>query len=279
MRLGAHESTAGGLHKAIERALADGCQSLQLFVKPPNRWKGAKLKDKDISTFIEFSKKLAPSSITTHAAYLINRASPKNDVRKKSIETLREELLCSDSLKIPYYVLHPGSPLDSAFDSGINRIVEGIDTVYSDGINAMLLLEITAGMGNSIGCKFEHLEQIIESAKCKDQLGICLDTCHMYSAGYDIKNKYDAVMDEITRRFGDKLKVFHLNDSKHPLSSRKDRHEFIGKGFIGLETFKRLVNDRYLQDVLGILETPVEEGNTYIDELNTLKGLVKEWTP
>jgi deoxyribonuclease-4 len=278
MKLGAHESTAGGLYKAIERALEDGCQSLQLFVKPPNRWEGIKLSDKNVSTFIEFSKKLPSNSITTHAAYLINLASPKDDVRKKSVEALREELLCSDSLKIPYYVLHPGSPLDSGFDNGMTRIIEGIDIVYSNDINAMLLLEITSGMGNSIGGKFEHLEQIIDGTRYKDKLGICLDTCHMYSAGYDITNKYDAVMGEIKRRFGDKLKVFHLNDSKHPLSSRKDRHEFIGKGFIGLETFKRLVNDSYLRDVLGILETPVEDNHTYIDELNTLKGLVEEWT-
>jgi deoxyribonuclease-4 len=274
MRLGAHESVTGGVHNAISRALADGCESLQLFVKSPNRWNAPALQEEEISAFISSGNSFGFHNITAHAAYLINLASPKDDVAEKSILCMKDELSRCDKLKIPYYVLHPGSPLDSGFDAGIDRIIFGLDEIYdSTETSVITLLEITAGMGSSIGGKFEHLEVIMESVKQTDKIGICLDTCHMYASGYDIVNNYDNIMANVEQKFGDKLKVIHLNDSKNSLGEHKDRHEFIGKGHIGLETFRRLVNDKRLKNVLGILETPICSDSTYSEEISLLKSL------
>ena len=271
MLLGAHESVAGGLHNAVTRAVADGCESLQIFVKSPNRWAGPELTTEDISAFKAGSAAFG-NNIVTHSAYLINLASPKDEVRDKSIIAMKDEMARCDRIGVPYYVLHPGSPLDSGYAQGVSRIVYGIDEIYGDtGADVMLLLEGTAGMGNSIGGKLEHLEEIISKCKFADKVGICLDTCHMYVAGYDLVNKYDEIMDEVFERFGGKLKVIHLNDSKGELDSHKDRHALIGKGFIGLDTFKRFVNDSRLKSVLGVLETPVDDN--YADEIKLLKSL------
>ena len=178
---------------------------------------------------------------------------------------------CED-FGVAYYVLHPGSALDGGFTDGMRRIVYGIDEVYSEmGTSVMLLLETTAGMGSSIGGKFEHLQEICEKSKYGDHIGICLDTCHIYVAGYDITGDYDSVMDDVSGRFGDKLRCIHMNDSKGALGSHKDRHALIGQGEIGLEPFRRLVNDERLSTVLGLLETPVDEN--YTDEIKLLKSL------
>ncbi|MDR2884860.1 MAG: deoxyribonuclease IV [Deferribacteraceae bacterium] len=271
MRLGAHQSVAGGVHNAIKLALADECEAVQLFVKSPNRWSAPALQQDEIEKFISIGAEFGCENITAHAAYLINLASPKDDVAEKSIVCLTDELLRCNTLKIPFHVLHPGSHLDTGFDAGVERIIAGIDEIYgSNDISTMLLLEITAGMGSSIGGKFEHLEAIIESTTNGDKLGVCLDTCHLYASGYDLVNDYEKVIGEAHARFGDKLKVCHLNDSKGGVGEHKDRHELLGKGSIGLETFKMLVNDSRLQGVLGILETPNER---YIDEIRLLKSL------
>lgn len=271
MLIGAHESVSGGIHNALSHAASDGCESLQVFVKSPNRWEAAALKENDVKTFHEKAYAFGFANIATHAAYLINLASPKDDVREKSIKAMIDELNRCDELKIPYYVLHPGSPLDSGYDSGIKRIVYGLDEVLSSAVtDVTVLLESTAGMGNSIGDRFEHLQEIMDKSKFQDKLGVCLDTCHIFSAGYDIAGSYDKVMDEVVERFGSKMKVFHLNDSKNPLGSRKDRHALIGKGEIGEEPFRRLVNDRRMEHVLGILETPVED--SYAHEIKLLKS-------
>lgn len=273
MKLGAHESVAGGIFKAIELAVRDECESLQVFVKSPNRWAAPELTPKDIQKYKELSAQFGVNNVAAHAAYLINLASTKTDVRDKSLICIKDELKRCDDLGIPYYVMHPGSSLDSDFNTGLLKICDGINDIYRDGeYRAMLLVESTSGMGNTIGGRLEHLQQICECVDCPDKVGVCLDTCHMYSAGYDIAGDYDTVMDEVFTRFGDKLKVFHLNDTKFGLGSRKDRHELIGRGFIGAEAFRLLVNDTRLSDVLGILETPVAANETYMDEVRLLKS-------
>jgi deoxyribonuclease-4 len=170
-------------------------------------------------------------------------------------------------------VLHPGSPLESGYETGIGRIAGGLSEVYRDGVKTMVLLETTSGGGNTIGRKLEELSEIIDKVDCPGKIGVCLDSCHMYSAGYDLLRRYDDIMDEAVSRFGDKLRVFHINDTKHPLSSGKDRHELLGKGYLGMDFFSALVNDGRLKDVLGILETPAER---YKEEIALLKSLVKE---
>ncbi|MDR0454586.1 MAG: deoxyribonuclease IV [Deferribacteraceae bacterium] len=273
MKLGAHESASGGVHNVIGRAFEDGCESLQLFVKSPNRWAASALTHDEVRLFLKQGGSFGFSNIVAHSAYLINLASPKDDVRKKSVILMKDELSRCDLLRIPFYVVHPGSPIDDSFETGIGRIVQGIDEVYSDhGISAALLLESTAGMGNSIGGKFEHLQMICDRVKRADKIGVCLDICHIHAAGYDITEKYAQIIDEVNERFGDKIRVIHINDSKNPAGTRKDRHELIGKGTVGIETFRSLVNDKRFKDVLGIVETPVEDGR-YKAELDLLKSL------
>ncbi|MDR2104593.1 MAG: deoxyribonuclease IV [Deferribacteraceae bacterium] len=271
MRIGAHESVSGGIYRALERALEDGCQAAQLFVTVPNRWYQAPLTDKEIEQYRALSSSFGEDAVTAHATSLINLASPKEDVRKRSIACLKDELSRCDALGIPYYVLHPGSPLDSGCDAGIKRIVDGLNEVYKGDVGAITLLETTSGGGNTIGRKLEELSEIIDKA-VESKLGVCLDSCHMFSAGYDLLTMYNTIINDALTRFGDKLKVFHINDTKHPLASGKDRHELIGKGFLGLDFFSALVNDRRLKDVLGILETPAER---YIDEIKLLQSLIK----
>ena len=273
MKLGAHESAAGGVYNAINRAIEDGCEAMQLFVKSPNRWTSPAFRQGEVKSFLEQGAAFGFSNIAAHSAYLVNLASPKNDVWEKSVISMKDELMRCDLLKIPFLIMHPGSPLDSGFDAGIERVIQGIDELYSEqDISAVLLLEITAGMGNSLGGKLEHLQIICERVKYGTFVGICLDTCHMHAAGYDIAEEYNQIMDELNGRFGKKLKVIHLNDSKNPAGTHKDRHELIGKGTISLETFRLIVNDKRFEDVLGIVETPVENG-IYKTELDTLKSL------
>jgi deoxyribonuclease-4 len=270
MRLGAHESVNGGLYKALERAVEDGCKAVQLFVTVPNRWYQAPLAPKDTALYRERAAAFGESSVTAHATYLINLASPKDDVRKRSIACLKDELARCDTLGIPYYVLHPGSPLESGYETGIARITEGLNEVYRADVKTMVLLETTSGGGNTIGRKLEELSEIIDKVEESSKIGVCLDSCHMYSAGYDLLSRYDAIIDEAVSRFGGKIKVFHINDTKHPLASGKDRHELIGKGFLGLDFFSALVNDARLKDALGILETPAE---SYKEEIDILRSL------
>lgn len=273
MRLGAHQSVSGGIYKSIERALHDQCEALQVFVKNASRWEAKPLTDKDIQLFKEHSAGFGLQNICAHSSYLINLAAPSEEVLSKSLNAARDELSRCDMLGIPYYVLHPGAHLETGLEAGIKRIADSLGKIYADGgFNCMTLLEVTAGQGSSIGHSFGHIEEIIKLAPCADRLGVCLDSCHMFTAGYDLVNEYDKIFDDLFEKFGDKIKVFHLNDCKKPLGSRVDRHELIGKGTIGGEFFRKAVNDERFKNILGILETPVGEGNTYKDELKLLKS-------
>jgi len=201
-------------------------------------------------------------------------ASVKSDIREKSYLSMVDELKRCDQLNIKFYVIHPGSHLGVGEDEGVKLVAEMIDKAYEEnGFEASILLEITAGQGTNLGYKLDHFEKIFDISKYTHKLNICLDSCHMYSAGFDIVNEYDKVFDEIFSKFGDKIKVFHLNDSKKGFASRLDRHELLGKGTIGIQFFRRALNDKRFDNVLGILETPVLEGETYKGEIEILKSL------
>jgi deoxyribonuclease-4 len=273
MFLGAHESISGGIYKAFERGAADGCECIQVFVKNSNRWVAKPLSDKDIKKYFELNDKYS-LPVCCHSSYLINMASIKPDIKEKSYLSMVDELKRCDQLNIKYYVIHPGSHLGAGEDEGLKLVAQMIDKAYDEnGFEASILLEITAGQGTNLGYKLEHFEKIFDMSKYSHKLNICLDSCHMYSAGFDIVNQYDKVFDELFAKFGDKIKVFHLNDSKKDFSSKLDRHELLGKGTIGIDFFKRVVNDRRFENVLGILETPVKEGETYKGEIEILKSL------
>jgi len=273
MLIGAHESISGGIYNAFERGMIDGCECLQLFVKNSNRWAAKPLSDNDIEKYFEFKGKYN-LPVCCHSSYLINMASIKPDIREKSYLSMVDELKRCDQLNIKFYVIHPGSHLGVGEDEGVKLVAEMIDKAYEEnGFEASILLEITAGQGTNLGYKLEHFEKIFDMSKYTHKLNICLDSCHMYSAGFDIVNEYDKVFDDIFSKFGDKIKVFHLNDSKKGFASRLDRHELLGKGTIGIQFFRRVVNDKRFDNVLGILETPVLEGETYKCEIEILKSL------
>ena len=274
MFLGAHESIAGGIYKSILRAKEDGCEALQIFVKNANRWLGKPLNEESKENFLFEAKTFGENRVCAHSTYLINLASPIELIYKNSLECFDRELKICEELHIPYYVMHPGSYRDSTLSDGIVRINEAIKIVYDrNNYSVMTLLETTAGQGCSIGCKLEHLGEIIYRNPFEKKLGFCLDTCHVYAAGYDIVNNYDAIIDEVLKNFKEKCKVIHINDTKVVCNAKKDRHEKIMEGILGKEFFTKLVNDKRLINILGILETEKDPIFSYKKQLSFLKSL------
>jgi deoxyribonuclease-4 len=259
--LGAHFSIAGGFARAIDRAVATGCQAVQIFTKSSNQWRARPLKDTEVSQFRERVNDTAVGPVVAHASYLINLASPNPQLRRRSTEALSEELQRADSLGLAGLVLHPGAYTSSSEDEGLSRIAESIAEVLKqrpDGTTE-LLLEQTAGQGTVLGHRFEHLHSILDRVDSTARIGICLDTCHMVAAGYDIisSDGFASVFEEFEAIIGlNRLKLFHLNDSKTPLGSRVDRHENIGQGYIGTAPFQRLLRDKRFCGLPMIMETP-----------------------
>ena len=228
------------------------------------------------------------SSVVAHATYLANLGSTDQTIWSKSVAAVVEELERCHVLEIPYLVLHPGAHLDAPLAEGIRRIIEGINTIYqqTQGVDTSLLLETTAGQGTSIGHRFEHLQEILTSVRDPERLGVCLDTCHMFAAGYALspQAEYDATMQGLDASVGlGKVRCIHVNDSKRAQGSRVDRHEHIGKGLIGLKGFRPLLNDARLAHVPRILETPKGQDHRGrdLDKLNLsrLRRLVRSRDP
>ncbi len=276
--LGAHVSIAGGFYKAIKRGEAIGCTAIQIFTKSGRSWFAKKITDEEADKFKQAQKNSTIKIVVAHTSYLINIGSNKPETEKKSVDALSVELNRCEKLGIPYLVLHPGAHTGAGEEECIKKIAENLDKVLSKSNGkTMILLELTAGQGTNVGYKFEHIKQICSLCKEKKHIGVCLDTCHIFSAGYDISpNGYKSVMDEYKKILGIRsLKVIHLNDSKTELGSRKDRHENIGKGKIPLKTFNLIMNDKDLTGIPKILETPVRDESGYVDEIKLLKKMVK----
>lgn len=282
--LGAHMSIAGGYHKSVEAAHAAGCDCVQLFTKNNNQWQGKELTDADCEKFRAAVEKLKISHPVAHNSYLINLASPKDELWKKSIDAMIVEVDRATRLGIIGLVAHPGSFTTSSEQAGLARIAAGIDEVHrqAPADSTPLLLETTAGQGSNLGHRFEHLASIIDQVADPDRLGICFDTCHVFAAGYamDSEKEYKATMSALNKTVGTKLvKAFHLNDSLRPFASRKDRHAHIGEGEMGLEPFRHLMNDHRFAKTPMYLETPKgeSEAGENLDAVNlrTLRNLVK----
>ena len=273
-------SIEGGVENAPLRGKKAGCQVIQIFTKNNNRWNSRQLTDKDIENFKKnsFDTGVIPSA--SHTAYLINLASPNTEIYKKSLEAFYDEMERAERLGLPYLIFHPGAHLGSGEDAGLKKIADSINVLLkkADGFKLMLLLETTAGQGSHLGYKFEHLSEIIETVDEKEKIGVCLDTCHIFAAGYDISNEYGykKTFEDFNKIIGiDRLKAFHINDSKKGLGSRVDRHEHIGKGKLGLTAFRLLLNDTRFKNVPMILETP--KGKTMMEDkknLSVLRGLI-----
>jgi deoxyribonuclease IV len=280
--LGAHQSIAGGYYKAVEIAHELKCDCVQLFTKNNNQWRAKELTDDDVR---RFQSALAERGIThplAHDSYLINLASPDALLWKKSVDSFVMELLRADRLGIPYIVTHPGAYTTSSEKAGIKAVIRALDEVHRQtrGIHAKCLLETTAGQGSCLGCKFEHLAAMIAGVKDPDRLGICVDTCHVFAAGYPLgtEKDYKSTMRALDKTVGLKLvRAFHLNDSAKPLGSRVDRHAHIGRGMLGKEAFRLLLNDRRFRRVPMYLETPkgLEKGKN-LDAMNlrTLRRMI-----
>ncbi len=271
--LGAHFSIAGGIHKALYEAVSYQCNTLQIFTKNANTWKEKILSDKEIKKFKAAKKETGIYEITSHASYLINIAGMDKKKSAMSCEALKQELIRCDQLNIPYIVLHPGSHMGNGEEKGIRRIADNINQIFdlTKDIKTRLLLETTAGQGSGIGHTFEQLAAIMERVHNQSRIGVCLDTCHIFAAGYDISTPegYRNTIAEFDQIVGlEKLFVIHLNDSKKKAGSRVDRHEHIGEGFIGLDAFKYLINDFRFKNIPKIIETPKIKGLEDGDEMN-----------
>ncbi|HEX3723025.1 MAG TPA: deoxyribonuclease IV [Nitrolancea sp.] len=280
MRFGAHMSIAGGLEKSVDRAELAGCDSLQIFTKNGNQWKAKPIEPEQAE---RYEARLAETDITpvvAHDSYLINLASPDDEMWEKSIDAFRIELERCEQLSVPFLVTHPGSFMKSSEEEGFQRIAEALNRINGDlaGYKVMALLETTAGQGTNIGHRFEQLAAIMAQISAPERVGCCFDTCHVFAAGYEIRTDegYAETMDSFDSVIGlDKLKVFHFNDSKKEFGSRRDRHEHIGEGEIGLDGFRHFVNDPRFADHAALLETPKSEDlHEDIENLDRLRGLV-----
>ena len=260
-RLGAHLSIAGGLPRAVERARASRCQSLQIFTKSAGQWRARPLPAAEIDAFREGVARAALRPVIAHNSYLINVAAAQRDLRAQSIAALLEEFDRAEALGLDGLVMHPGSYTTGTETEGLRLIAEALSQVLDARPDATtrLLLEHTAGQGTNLGHRFEHLAEIIDRMGGTPRVGVCIDTCHLLAAGYDIRTEQSyrqtfATLEEIVGI--SRIRAFHLNDSKKPCGSRVDRHEHIGKGCLGLEPFRLLLNDPRFSDHGMMLETP-----------------------
>ena len=275
--IGAHMSIAGGPAKVFQRIQAVGGECLQLFVKPNVQWQAGELSLEEAAGFIAERERTGITPVVAHASYLLNLASPEKELRHRSILTLALELVRSARLGIEYLVLHPGSHREAGEKKGIHWIAQGIDRALAkaDMPEVKILLETMAGSGSQLGSRLEQLRDMIGLSSHSKRLGICLDTCHVFAAGFDITSVqgYQDFFDAFQKLIGLKhLKCLHANDSKTSLGSGVDRHEQIGLGRLGLGTFQRLLNDPRLDGIPFILETPKgeKEGKSW-DAINTQK--------
>ncbi|MCP4536899.1 MAG: deoxyribonuclease IV [Chloroflexi bacterium] len=261
LKLGAHESIAGGLYKAFDRAQSVGCETMQVFVKPNRQWAVKPLTEEDVARFKAKAEETGIQPVVGHASYLLNLATPDEALWTKSRDMLIVELERCEALGVSYLVLHPGSHVGTGEEAGLARIAQALGDVHTatPGFAAQVLLETTAGQGSGLGYRFEHLAWLMAHALEGERLGVCVDTCHIFAAGYELRTPegYTATMDKFDQVIGiGRLKAIHLNDSKGDLGNRKDRHEHIGKGGIGLEGFRHMMNDSRLAGLPGTLETP-----------------------
>ena len=275
---GAHFSIAGGCHHALLEAQSRGCDSVQIFTRAPGQWNGRQLSDDEVRLFRRTLRQTRLRQAMVHDCYLTNLASPDEALFRRSVETFLVELQRVERLGLRYLVMHPGAHLDSGEEAGLNRVASALDEIHNRApkCKIQVLLETTAGQGSTLGHRFEHLARILSLVKESDRLGVCFDTCHVFAAGYALapEAEYRATLRAFDRTIGlSRLRAFHINDSRKPLGSRVDRHAHIGRGEMGLEPFRLLVNDRRFRNRPMILETPKEDDMDAVN-LATLRGLM-----
>ena len=276
LKIGCHLSTTKGFENMGKEALKIGANTFQFFTRNPRGGKAKDIDQKDIDAFLKLAKDNNFGVLLAHAPYTLNACSADENTRKFAKEMMADDLIRMEYTPNNLYNFHPGSHVKQGAEVGINYIVDLLNEVIKPEQTTTILLETMAGKGTEVGRSFEEIAEIISRVELKDHMGVCLDTCHVYDAGYDIVNDLDNVLDEFDRIIGlDKLKAIHLNDSKNPFKSHKDRHEKIGEGFIGLEAVKKIINHPKLRHLPFFLETP-NELDGYAKEIELLKSVYEE---
>lgn len=273
IKIGSHLSISKGYLNMAKEATKMNANTFAFFTRNPRGGSARKLDLDDIERFNEYLKENKFEKLVAHAPYTMNLASSDEKTREFARMAMKEDIERMELIPNNYYNFHPGSHVKQGAEKGIELIAELLNEVIFEAMTTTILLETMAGKGTEVGRSFEELKQIIDKVKFKDKIGVCLDTCHVSDGGYDITNDLDFVLSEFDRIIGiDKLKALHLNDSKNPLGAHKDRHEKIGDGYLGIETFKKIVNHPYLKTLPMILETP-NDFDGYKEEIEILRGL------
>ncbi len=273
LNIGCHLSASKGYTHMAKEAISIGGNTFQFFTRNPRGGKAKEVDPKDVESFLNISKENGFAKILAHAPYTINVCSADEGIRKFGKDTMKDDLEKLEFVPGNMYNFHPGSHVGQGTDEGIRLIIEALNEILWKEQSTTVLLETMAGKGSEVGRSFEELKRIIDGVELKEKLGVCLDTCHVYDAGYDIVNNLDKVLDEFDKVIGlDRLKAIHINDSKNTFESHKDRHEKIGEGSIGIEAFKRIINHPKLRDLPFYLETP-NELDGYEKEIALLKSL------
>ena len=270
-KIGCHLSASKGYLKMAEDAISIGANTFQFFTRNPRGGRAREVSEEEAFKFNQILKENNFAKLVAHAPYTLNVCSAKEDIRKFAFDMLKDDLKRMEMVPGNLYNFHPGSHTGQGIETGINQIVQALNEIITKDMTTTILLETMAGKGSEVGSRFEEIRSILDGIEIKEKMGVCMDTCHIYDAGYDIVNDLDAVLDEFDKIVGIKnLKAVHVNDSKNPFKSHKDRHEKIGKGFIGMEAITRVINHELLKDLPFILETPNElEG--YGEEIKILK--------
>lgn len=276
LNIGCHLSASKGyLHMAKEAVEIDA-NTFAFFTRNPRGGKAKDIDGKDVKDFLEFISEHNFTKLVAHAPYTLNACSDKPETREFALNTMRDDLMRMEYTPNQYYNFHPGSHVGQGTETGIELIIKQLNEVLTPDMTTTVLLETMAGKGSEIGRSFDELRAIIDGVTLNEKLGVCLDTCHVYDGGYDIVNDLDGVLDEFDRVIGlDRLKAMHMNDSKNPFESHKDRHEKIGEGTIGFETMQNIINHPKLQNIPIILETP-NELDGYANEIKMLRNAYKK---
>lgn len=275
INIGCHLSSSKGFKNMGENALKIGANTFQFFTRNPRGSKAKDIDEKDVKKFLELAKENNFGKILAHAPYTLNPCSADDRNREFAIEIMKDDLNRMEYIPNNLYNFHPGNHVKQGVEAGIEYIVYALNSILKEEQTTKVLLETMSGKGTEIGRNFEEIAEIIKGVRLKDHIGVCLDTCHIYDAGYDIVNELDKVLDEFDRVIGlDKLCAIHLNDSKNPFKSHKDRHETIGEGYIGLDAISNIINHKKLCHLPFFLETPNElEGHKR--EIELLKSVYK----
>lgn len=273
MKIGCHLSASNGFLHMAKETISLGGNTFQFFTRNPRGAGARAINQSDIEKFLKFKEENGIGTILAHAPYVLNPCSASEETRELAVRLFADDIKRMEYIPESYYNFHPGSHLKQGVEKGIEYISEMLNTTLKKEQTTTVLLETMAGKGSEVGSKFEELRMIIDRTKFDGKLGVCLDTCHVYDAGYDIVNNLDGVISEFDRIIGlERLKAIHLNDSKNPFASHKDRHEKIGEGSIGLDAVKRIINHPKLKDLPFFLETP-NDSEGYAKEITLLKAM------